>query len=301
MAKQRFNIIFFVIYLVVMTAIMIWQGIGITPDRYFIVLILATLFVGRTKQFISDWMPFILILLAYDGLRGFADLLNSRVNYWPQLLVDNFLGAGHSPTAFLQSHLYQPGILHWYDYMATMVYFLQFALPLGFGFILWLKRRDQFSRFAHSILYLSYAAFFTYIIYPAAPPWLAARTGFLTGITKILDITLASFPDHWHLPTVYATFDPNTVAAVPSLHAAYPYLILLFAIKFFGKKGLIFAPYVLFCWFSLVYLGEHYIIDEILGVLYATIAFYLSFKINDEIFFRYLKKLQFWQVTRLKK
>lgn len=166
------------------------------------------------------------------------------------------------------------------DYFATMFYFLHFALPLSFGFILWLYNRGYFRQFVTGILLLSYAAWGTFLIYPAAPPWMAAEQEYLPGVQKILDVTLRAFPDKWNLPSVYHNFNPNLVAAMPSLHGAYPLLILLFALRFFKLKALFFLPYVLLTWFSLVYLGEHYVIDILAGVLYALVFYFVAIRLH---------------------
>jgi len=250
-----------------MTALMIWLGLGITPDRYVLMLTLGILFIGRLRKFLLDWLPFLFILISYDFLRSLADHLNNRVHYMELIRADQWL-FGVIPTVFLQEKFYQTGRLQWYDFLSVFFYFLHFALPLAFGFILWLKNRLYFKKFAVNLLVLSYAAFFTYVIFPASPPWLSNRMGLLPDVTKILDVILKLFPQRLDLPTIYNNFDPNPVAAVPSLHAAYPFLVLILSCKFFGKKGLLFIPYVLGVWFSIVYLGEHYVIDIILGVVY---------------------------------
>lgn len=273
MAYHRVNILAFILYMVLMTGIMIWQGIGITPDRYVLILILASLFIHKTRRFLMDWLPFIFILISYDFLRSLAPILNPRVHFLEMINFDKLV-FGVNPILFLQSIFYH-GQLGFIDYFSIFFYFLHFALPLGFAFILWLKNRYYFKKFSISILILSYSAFFTYVLFPASPPWLASQHGDLPGVVKILDITLKSFPTRLQLPTIYETFNPNTTAAVPSLHAAYPFLVLLFALKFFGKKAVYFIPYVLGVWFSIVYLGEHYVFDIFTGVGYSLGAFYI--------------------------
>jgi hypothetical protein len=271
-----------------MTGLMIWFGIGITPDRYILGLFVLALWLGKFKTFFLDWMPFLFILIAYDFLRGFADKLNPVVHFLPQIRVDQII-FGELPTAWLQSMFYHQGQLNWYDYLAAFFYAVHFALPLAFGFLVWVKRREQFKQFASAILYLSYSAFFTYLIFPAAPPWLAAKEGYISNIDKIEDQILASFPQRLNLPTVYNSLNPNLVAAIPSLHAAYPLIVLLFAYKFFGKKALLFLPYVLSVWMALIYLGEHYFIDVALGAFYASVFFVVSQKFT---FTALISKLQ---------
>lgn len=259
-----------------MTALMIWQGIGIAPDRYALILLLGALLVRRTRQFLVDWIPFLFILISYDFLRGFADNLSTRVNFHDLLLADKMLFAGVIPTQLLQEHFYKAGQIQWYDLLATLFYFLHFALPLAFAYLLWMNSREKFRQFVIGILLLSYAGWLTFLIFPSAPPWMANQAGLLPNVQKILDATLALFPAVLELPTIYHRLNPNPVAALPSMHAAYPFLVLLFSLQFFGKKALYFLIYVLTAWTSFVYLGEHYVIDIIIGALYAGVFFYLS-------------------------
>lgn len=279
MKHRVFNISLFVVYIVGMTAIMIWQGIGIDPSRYVFVLLFASLLVKRTRSFIFDWTPFLLILLSYDFLRGLAGKLGQRVNYTELILAEKAI-FGFIPTIELQKKFYIPGYLHWYDFLGTIFYFLHFALPLSFGFMLWIYNRGHFRQFVTSILLLSYAAWVTFVIFPSSPPWLSSNAGFLPKVYKILDQALSAFPDRWNLPSIYHNFNPNSVAAMPSLHAAYPLLTFLFALRFFKLKALPFGLYVLGVWISIVYLGEHYVVDVIGGAIYAIIFYFVAIRLH---------------------
>lgn len=260
--------------MVSMTAFMIWQGIGIAPDRYAMVLLLGSLLIKRTRSFLLDWIPFLFILIAYDFLRSLVPYLNGRVHFVELINADKFI-FGVLPSSYLQSLFYHPGSLSMLDYLSTLIYFLHFALPLGFGFILWMTNKGHFRQFVLGILLLSYGGWITFVTYPAAPPWMAAQQG-LIKVTKILDQTLGIFPDKYNLPTIYHNFNPNPVAAIPSMHSAYPVLIFLFAFSFFRKKAIWFFLYILAVFFSLVYLGEHYFIDELVGAIYAIIFFIVA-------------------------
>lgn len=274
-----------------MTGLMIWEGIGIAPDRYALILLFGSLLIRRTRQFLLDWIPFLFILISYDFLRGFADNLSTRVSYFPLIDADLAIFGGRLPTAYFQQIFYNPNNLSFLDYFSTIFYFLHFALPLGFGYLLWLHSRDYFRQFITSLLLLSFAGWITYIVYPAAPPWLAQEKGYITGVTKIIDVTLLTFPEKLKLPTVYHQFNPNPVAAIPSMHAAYPLLVLLFFFKFFKLKAVLFLPYVLSVWFSIVYLGEHYVIDIVAGALYAVIFYMVAIWLHYRVKFpKFLKK-----------
>lgn len=286
MKHHIFIIGLFIIYIILMTALMIWQGIGIAPDRYALVLLLATLLVKKTRSFLLDWVPFLFILISYDFLRGFVDELGQRVHFielieWEKAFFGSVL------TQDLQSQFFNPIQLTWYDFVATIFYFLHFALPLAFAFLLWVNNRSYFRRFVLSISLLSYAAWITFMVYPSAPPWMAGQNGFLTDTTKILDYTLNLFPEKISLPTIYHKINPNPVAAMPSLHGGYPTLVLLYSIRFFGMKGILFLPYLILVWLSMVYLGEHYVIDLVSGAIYAAAFFFITEFILRRIYAKY--------------
>lgn len=106
-----------------------------------------------------------------------------------------------------------------------------------------------------------------------------------------MDKVFANLPHPIDLPSIYRFFGANLVAAVPSLHAAYPWLTFLFVRKYFKRTGTLFIPYVLGVWFAIVYLGEHYVFDIIIGVLYSQLVYILIFHGNS--IWGYLKKGKF--------
>jgi hypothetical protein len=75
------------------------------------------------------------------------------------------------------------------------------------------------------------------------------------------------------LPTLQKAFDINPIAAMPSLHAALPTLCLLVAISQFGWWALPMAVYTVLALFGILYLGEHYLVDALAGILLAAAAF----------------------------
>lgn len=263
-----------VTYFVIVSAFLIWHGTFFSPDQFFGVALLAALVLGRSKQFIADWSVPIILLLSYDYLRGLVPMLTQGAHIYPMINFDRAI-FGNLPTNSLQSIFYTPGLVHWYDYFGTILYMSHFITPMVIGFIFWLKDRSIFKSYFLSLLLLSYAAFFTYIIFPAMPPWMAAQKGIIPEVSKIMDQVWAGFAGGVDLPSIYKFVGANLVAAVPSLHAAYPLLTLLFLVKKYKAKGLLIAPYVLGIWFSIVYFGEHYVFDIVVGALYSILAFFL--------------------------
>jgi PAP2 superfamily len=268
-------VVAFSCYVALLVVVMFTQGIEVLPDRYAVAMLIGAIILGRGRRFIADWSPFIGLLISYDFLRGFADDLAGRAEFVLPMHADAAI-FGVVPTVFLQRAFLNVDALQWYDYAATLLYFMHFVLPLGFAMVLWLRDRNQFTEFAASLTILSYAAWLTYLVFPSAPPWLAAQNGYLDGVTRVLGQTINFLPDRLDLPSIYRQLNPNAVAAIPSLHAAYPSLVLLFALRFFGRRGIAVGLYVAAVWLAVVYLGEHYAIDVMLGAIYAGAAFALG-------------------------
>jgi membrane-associated phospholipid phosphatase len=112
----------------------------------------------------------------------------------------------------------------------------------------------------------------TYVLFPAVPPWLAAWDGHRIGPVQRI---MADMWGHVGIGPAQALFENrgefyNQVAALPSLHAAYPLLLTLFAWRR-ARPWLraVLAAYVLAMAFTLVYTGEHYVADVVLGWAYA--------------------------------
>jgi membrane-associated phospholipid phosphatase len=64
------------------------------------------------------------------------------------------------------------------------------------------------------------------------------------------------------------------VAAFPSLHVAYPFLAFLVLRRAFGRVGWLALAYTALVAFSVVYTGDHWVIDAVAGVAYGYVAYY---------------------------
>jgi membrane-associated phospholipid phosphatase len=263
-----------VAYLLAATLFMVWQGVGVTPDYLVGLFLLSALAVGRTRLFLKDWIPFLLLFLGYEFLRGFAQRAGLPVHYGDVIALERALFLGHIPTLVLQHAFFHPPAVHWYDYAGTLTYYLHFAYPLTIGYLLWLHQRPLFLRYAVALLAMSYVAFVAYVLLPVAPPWLAAQHGFLPPVAKIQDFTLPSY-----LSPIYYAVNANRVAAMPSLHAAFPLLGYLFARRILRGWAWPLFVYTLVVWLSVVYLGEHYVLDVIGGALFALASYAVALRV----------------------
>lgn len=242
------------------------------PDVIALFLLAFAFLAARGLSFLRDWSPFVALLFGYIALTSIASGLAAHAHVQLPIDLDRALFRGHLPTTVLQASLWDPSHVHWYDYAATVLYLMHFVVPLVVAFAFWMWRKRLYWRFVASYLLLSYAGFLTYMLYPMAPPWWAAGEHRIPPVIGIADQVRYGGVDN---PVELATqfFKPNPVAAMPSLHAAFPVLVWLVLWRVWPRWGWATIVYPLGMAFSLVYLGEHYVTDILAGWLYALGAF----------------------------
>ena len=266
-STYRLGRAFLTLYLAVL--IVFYATYNIFPGLEFLVLCFFIYASYRkwARRFIKDWFPFVALFLAYEAMYGIADNI-SGVVHASELIGAELQIFGTIPTLTLQQ-FYRTPIL---DYLGAFFYSMHFIAPTLFGFILWRYSPKNYRKYTLALLTCTYSALITFLVFPSAPPWFAVKAN-----RVLFQI------DHEIGVPVYATiFDfvqPNPFAAFPSLHATYPWLISLYAIKIKRIKGLLILLFPVGVWFSAVYLGEHYVVDLIGGVAYSTISFFLVEKI----------------------
>ncbi len=249
-----------------------------TPDTLFIVLLALAVVFGKARPFLVRFVPFIGLLLVYDSFRSIADDLNKSVHFTEMIDFDRFVFGGILPTEWLQ-RLWWHGHVNWYDFYFYLFYTVHFLAPVLVALLIWWKRDKLYWSYMWGFIFLSFAGFLTYVIFPAAPPWMASELGYIHPIHRISsDIWYAMGVTNFS--EVYSKLSPNEVAAVPSLHAAYPTLLVLFVNKAFSLRRTWWLwLYPISMWIGIVYLGEHYVFDAVLGVLYAVGAYFLALRL----------------------
>ena len=253
---------------------------GVIPGPELIVLcffIYAT-YNKRSRRFVKDWLPFVSLFLCYEAMDGMVGSL-SRIVHVGEPIIADLRMFGSIPTLLLQQFYRIPFL----DYLAAFFYSLHFIAPTVFGFLLWKYRPENYRRYTLALAIGTYTALITFLLYPVAPPW------FGVGATRIL----LQVDQQLGIPFYRTIFDyvqSNPFAAFPSLHAMYPWLISLYALKIKKTKALPILLFPVGVWFSAVYLGEHYVVDVIGGVIYATCAFLLVEKLTP-FFMRHGRRL----------
>jgi membrane-associated phospholipid phosphatase len=261
-------------------AVAVFRQVPLTRDLVFVWVLLGVLSVslgdvrGWGRGVVFEWLPFFLVMTVYDLARGGADGWIAPTHFLPQADVDAWLFGGTFPTVWLQEHLHQPGHVRWFEGAAFFVYVSHFFVAPLLAAVLWVRDRRRFRRFAASLVLLTLLGCLTFVVFPAAPPWLASQQGVIPPTARLMGdlwgwVGLDS--ESGIVGTGYAY--ANDVAAVPSLHAA---LALLVALAIWPRRWwarLLVAAYPLAMALAIVYTGEHYVSDVLLGWIYAVASF----------------------------
>jgi membrane-associated phospholipid phosphatase len=177
------------------------------------------------------------------------------------------------PSVWLQERLVD-GSAHWYDAAAALVYGTHFvSIPVVTG-VAWFCLRDRFTAWIAAVLTFTTLGVGGYIVYPAAPPWMASDTGEIGPVTRISTLGW----DYLHLDlagqlTVVGQQGSNPVAAMPSLHAGCSLLVALFLWPLANTLWrAVLLGYVMLMAVTLVYTGEHYVVDVVAGWVPAGLA-----------------------------
>jgi len=255
--------------------VLAWRYPGV-PISWQLVLpwaLLLLLLVSPTlslRRMGRDWLPLVAALAAYQLSRGLADELGQEVEYAFPIEVEQAL-LGSTSTELLQDELINPRDTAPWEALTAIVYVSHFILPIAAGVLLYLRARPLFARY-RALLTATFAIGVAgYVLVPMAPPWLAAREGLIGTVDRVTargwgELGLPFVRDAIDLGARYT----NSVAAMPSLHAAFSVLYLLVLWRTAGSvlRGVLVA-YPLAMAFTLMLGGEHYLVDILAGWLVA--------------------------------
>ncbi|MBI2588606.1 phosphatase PAP2 family protein [Candidatus Saccharibacteria bacterium] len=263
-----------VVGVVISLAIFIRKPSFPTPDKLVIFLTFVFMSFHQAKEMLKRLLPFVAAILVYESFRGIAHILNTHVNYNLAINADKLL-FGTLPTVTLQKWLWH-GHVQWYDFMFYIPYILFFALTFGLALLVWKTREHYYWRVVSTYTILFFAAFLTFFLLPAAPPWLASQNHYIEPVTRVSShVWYALGLNDFSL--VYNKISPNPVAAIPSLHAASSTLFALFILKIYGRRWAVLAAiYPILIYIGVVYEGEHYVFDVLAGIIYALGAYLVT-------------------------
>jgi len=241
----------------------------------------ATAYGGvRTKRLYFVVLPLGFVGLLYDAMRFVKNvgLSESTVHLCDlRNLEMKFFG--------LNSNGVRVTLHDWAQAHALPALDVFFAIPYGvfiysvFGFAVFLLVKDYRAslRFTWGFFFLNLLGFLTYHVYPAAPPWYFHKFGCVVD----LQAHASPGPNLLRVDTMmgigyFTGFygrSSDIFGAMPSLHVAYPLLMLIE-----GWKGRpVWARVALAVWYlwmcsAAVYLDHHWVIDIVLGSIYTWVV-----------------------------
>ena len=255
-------------------ALVLWSAlIGIPNDPVGILLWgwLALVLVGRHQGFWRDWRPYVAGLVGYWFLRGLADqtFLDTHFDYTVRFdrWLGGLVGDGRTPTEQLQdawcgTPCLKSGDPHWWDLALNTVYASHFYVAVLLGLVLWVRDKDTWRAWVNRWLTLLLVGLSGYFLVPTAPPWMGIGAARITsrawndlGLERQNMVLLGM---------------SNQVAAMPSLHCGIAALVAFFAVsRLRSPLRWLLLLYPVAMGLALCYFGEHYVLDEVVGVALA--------------------------------
>ena len=194
-----------------------------------------------------------------------------RVRY--PIVADRVLGLGEIPSVRMQRALLREGPdgPRWraFDHALVWIHWSWFLVPHGAVAFLLARHPERFPRGA-ALMYSTFnVGAVVYWFLPTAPPWYAAgadeRTG--AGARGARRLMVEYGEDFWgdRWTSLYSVLGGNPLAAMPSLHFATSVMAALLLAETGALAGALGWAYTATLAVSLVYLGEHYVVDLIAG------------------------------------
>ena len=213
-------------------------------------------------------------LAAYKSPHDDAERQAARVRVDYPIVLDRLLGLGRLPSTRLQQAFarWDEDGPRWRRLDAVLVWthWSWFAVPHGSLLYILVRRPERFPRAAR----MTYAVFdlgaIVYWIVPTAPPWYAAGAREERASGQQLEVRrmMVEYGEHFwkgRWGSLYSVFGGNPLAAMPSLHFATSVMAALLLAETGPLAGALGAAYASTLALSLVYLGEHYVVDLVAG------------------------------------
>lgn len=231
----------------------------------------------RTKELLHGLYPFALVGMLFDGMRPYQKLglTESRVLLCGLRSVESRLFGWESGGERFTVHDYfRDHHLVGLDLFCAIPYATFIFWCVAGAIYLYVIDRPAMRRFAWGWFLLNVAAFATYHLLPAAPPWYFHEHGCTIDLaTKASEGPVLARVDallgigYFH--GMYARAS-SVFGALPSLHCAYPLLLVIEGWRAFGTRMRAASiAYYLAMVFSAVYLDHHWVLDALMGSAYA--------------------------------
>ena len=285
MEFKRFTKKNIIINLLLVSLYLMWNKyIGaIRDEHWFLVALWLITFYAheKSRRFILGFSIFIIFWIVYDSMRIVPNYTVSTPHIKePYDLEKKLFGIFLNGQLLTPNEYFTQENTKFLDFLAGFFYLNWMPVPIGFGIYLFLKDKYLFLKFSMAFLFVNLIGFSIYYLYPAAPPWYVSLYGFDLHIGVPGNRAgLVRFDELVGVP-IFANIynkNANVLAAMPSLHSAYPVIVLYYALKKAVSLSakIFFTIFMMGIWFAAVYSGHHYIIDVLAGILVAVLGLFI--------------------------
>lgn len=218
------------------------------------------------------WFAYVGGIFAYTLLRAYADDTVFPVRTVYVIRVDQSMFWGHDPVVWLQQRLFSPNRTTVLDFMAVQVHWSFFIAPHLAALLIFARRRELFPRYAAVVVGTMYLGLVLFFVLPTTPPWLAAQTGNLPQVFRVMDFVGGRVDASTYRTFYQSLAEPNSVAAMPSIHMGVTFAMYLWARSHYPRLAPWLLGYCLLMGVALIYLAEHYLVDLLAGMLCAMVC-----------------------------
>lgn len=276
--------------------------VGYKTDQLVLVVIFNALYYASftTRKFITGFSIFIVYWAIYDYMKAFPNYHYNAVHIEGLYNAEKTAFGIHTAAGIVTPNEYW--LTHttpFLDALSGVFYLCWVPVPLLFATYLFYKNREQFLQFTLTFLFVNLIGFVVYYIYPAAPPWYVQQHGFnFIASTPGNTAGLQRFDKLFHVTIFQSLYakGSNVFAAMPSLHSAYPLVVLYYGLKNkLGIFNIVLATVVLGIWFAAVYTSHHYILDVLAGIATASVGIIIFQKglLNIKGFSNFLERFHY--------
>lgn len=220
--------------------------------------LLTSLFaiVPTTRRVAWPVGAYIAVWGAFNGLRALGDEVpwSARTRDWVANL-ERAIAGGEPPGVTFQRWLGESGVL---ACIAAVVYLSYFVVPHLVGIVLLVRDRTRFQWYLGATAVLFALGAVAFALLPTAPPWMVTD-----GPDRVVHGLFGGEGDAGY------GFEPNPIASMPSIHMGITVMLAIIARGRWRSPAIAYASAM---GVSLIFLGEHHVLDVLAGALIAWAA-----------------------------
>lgn len=266
--------------------VLIVAGIGDLRIEH-VVLVLVVLglsaFGPRSRAFLSDITPYVLVALGYDMVRYARHVFVTAERVHACDLRQAELAAFSVAPGVTLQDWFQVHHAPFWDVVFAVPYTVFAYLALLYSAYLYFVDRPRMRRYLWSFAIANFISFVAWMAFPAAPPWYVRAHGCHVSLSALPSaaglLRVDQLLGMHYYESLYSRA-ASVFGAMPSMHCAYPMLGLLTAWRSASwKTRPIHLVYAVTMFVGSNYLDHHWLWDGLAGIALACAAVWLAGKL----------------------